>query len=655
MARLTCLPEAYAKALKASIDTGEMKLEELAKLSTSERRDALTKLFSDAEASSRSARKKAGAAQIKASRQDIDDLVTKFNKGFEERIVSSSRNLSEKVATLENTVKELENIKLTDELTPAQKSQLSRSRTELNDLKGTQERLLGRQKELLGRYVDRELAKASPKVRKRTIDKINELNYLLEPGERQVFLEELITARFGFGVTEDTRKTLLALSKESADAIDAARTYYAGEEFTKMKDYFKRTPDGKKLADDIAKEYDKEVRDLLQKKLDADAEHYAYEVLQGWKPLDDAAPMSKADIVRVQKQLLELGLKSQRLVDFIGYQQRAMEWLKYSGVKDEAALGNYYRAFQLGLGKSWQVSLEGLNSMKSILASIDVSILLRQGLPVLFSNPKEYFRGLGDVFKRSAKIIKSGSKSNEQVLETLREFGKNLDLSDEGQKMFDEYVKRINPQKNVVRAEIAMRPNSLNGKYDIPSNGFGLNVLQEEAFPSSLPGRIPVAGRGFEASEFFFEAMSLRWRANMADKFIWQMERKGVDWTKKELADELGLMVSSLTGRGLPLGTKILEGKEDLNKAMNAIFFSPRFTGSRLYFLTTPLQLIGKMDNPIIRLRARNVGIMAAFDFALLLFMHGTAKTFWERTLVWISNRTAHFSDTSSLVTMRMT
>jgi len=628
--KLTCLPPEYARALRESIDSGSVDIEALAKLSTADRRKQLGDLFMQAEASSRKNRKAVGAEVLKQSRQDIDDLLTKFNKGFEERIVSSSRDLNQKVTVLENTIKQLEELKAVDELTPAQKSQLSRSTTELNDLKGSQERMLKRQTELLNRYVERELAKASPKVRKRTIDKINELNYLLEPGERQVFLEELITARFGFSVTEDTRKTLLALSKDSADAISAARAYYAGPEFTKLKDFYKTSnADGKKLANEIAGMTDPEQKRLMQQMFDVDAENYAYEVMQGWRAIDDGAPLTKADQVRIQKELLTLGLKSQRLVDFIGYQQRAMEWMKYSGIKDEVALGEYHRAFQLGIFKSWQVTLEGLNSMKSILASIDISVLLRQGLPVLFSNPKEYFRLMGNTFARTAKIIKSGRKSREDVVGQIKAFGDKLDLSDEGRKMFDEYVGRIDPQKNVVRAEIAMRPNSLNGKYDIPSNGFGLNVLQEEAFPASLPSRTPVIGRFFAASEFFFESASLRWRANMADKFIWQMERKGVDWTKKEFADELGLLVSALTGRGLPLGTKIFEGNEGLTKMFNAVFFSPRFTGSRIYFWTTPFQYIAKANDPIIKLRGKQFASVVLADAALLGMLHSTAKLFW--------------------------
>lgn len=627
MSKLDCLPKAYAQAIRQQIDDGLFDVEKIAKLSTKDRRAKISEIFNTAEQSSRKARKETGAAQIKVSRQAIDDLVTKFNSGFEERITTSSRNINSKLSELDETIKRLE---VEKDLSPADKSKLSRSITERNDLRGTQERMLNKQKKLLNNYVDRELAKASPKVRKRTIDKINELNYLLEPGERQVFLEELITSKFGFSVTEDTRKTLLALSKESADAISAGRKYYEGEHFTRLRDFYKNNhPEASKVREMLNGTSDPEAKKLAQQMFDVDAENYAYDVMQGWRGIDDGAPITKADQIKIQKELLELGLKSQRLVDFIGYQQRAMEWAKYSGVKDEIAIGEYYRAFQLSINKSGQVALEGLNSLKSILASVDLSVLLRQGLPVLLSNPKEFSRQLGNSFGRAVSLVVRGKNSKEEVLKHITEFGNKLDLSDEGKKMFKQYVERIDPQKAVIRAEIAMRPNSLNGKYDIPGNGFGLNVLQEEAFPSSLPTRIPGVGRAFAASEFFFEAMSLRWRANLADKFIWQMERKSVDWTKKEMADELGVLVSALTGRGYPLGAKFLEGSETLNKTLNATFFSPRFTGSRIYYAATPIQLIRKFDDPVIRLRGKQMGAVVASDIALLGLLHVTAKTFW--------------------------
>ena len=238
MSKLACLPIAYAKLIRQQIDVGTLGVDELASLSTSDRRSKLAELFTEAEKASRKARKEVGAEQIKTSRQEIDDLVTRFNKGFEERIVSSSRNLNQKVNELEFTIKNLE--EATD-LTSVEKAKLTRARAELADLEGTKEVLMRKQSKLLNSYVERELAKAAPKTRKRTLDKINELNYLLEPGERQVFLEELITSRFGFSVTEDTRKTLLALSKESADAITAGRKYYEGEDFARLRDYYKNS------------------------------------------------------------------------------------------------------------------------------------------------------------------------------------------------------------------------------------------------------------------------------------------------------------------------------------------------------------------------------------------------------------------------------
>lgn len=624
-----CLPKEYADAIRKRLDSGEFSIEKLAQMSTTERRTALNDVFSSTEELTRKARKEAGAAQFPKNKGEIDTLIDTFNKGFEERIISSSRDLSSRIDSLKATINELEDLKKADKLTGAQSAKLSRSRTELADLVSNQEQLIKRQNDLLERYVERELKKATPKAKQRTIDKINKLNYLLEPGEEQMFLEDLVSARFGFGVTDDTRKIIYSLSKDSEEAIAAGRKFYE-QEVPKVAEFYKKShPEAEQLRTKLSQVTNQDARELLERQLQVDAENYAYDVLQGWRGIDAGAPITKADQVRIQKQLIENGLKSQRLVDFIGFQQRNLEMLKYSGIKDAAKAGELYEATQLALGRAGQISLEGFGALKSIVASVDLSVLLRQGLPVLLSNPKAYKKQLGDTFKRTAKIVSSGRKTREQVVETLTEYGKQLDLSDEGKKIFDDYVKGIDPQKNVLRAEISMRPNSLNGKYDIPSNGFGLNVLQEEAFPSSLPARIPGIGRAFGASEFFFEAASLRWRANLADNFIYQLERKSIDWTEKGMADELGLLVSSLTGRGLPLGMKWLESHPTGTKVLNNVFFSPRFTGSRLYFMDTIRKTAIDAKNPVQRLAMKQVGAVAASDLALMGLVHMTAKMFW--------------------------
>jgi len=54
-----------------------------------------------------------------------------------------------------------------------------------------------------------------------------------------------------------------------------------------------------------------------------------------------------------------------------------------------------------------------------------------------------------------------------------------------------------------VKADINSRPNALNGNYKKMGLAVG-NV--EDQFPSSLPAKIPYAGRVFEASKNAFES-----------------------------------------------------------------------------------------------------------------------------------------------------
>src|SRR3990167_6110511 len=131
-----------------------------------------------------------------------------------------------------------------------------------------------------------------------------------------------------------------------------------------------------------------------------------------------------------------------------------------------------------------------------------------------------------------------------------------------------------------VRADIYSRPNSLNGKYNAAKNGYGLGVLHEEAFPSSLPERIPLLGRIFKASETAFNGSALRMRADLADAIIASAEKNGVDMLDEAQATAFANLVTSMTGRG-ELGKVGVVGRE-----LNVLMFSVRFLKSNFDTLT---------------------------------------------------------------------
>ena len=177
---------------------------------------------------------------------------------------------------------------------------------------------------------------------------------------------------------------------------------------------------------------------------------------------------------------------------------------------------------------------------KAINASLDNSAVFRQGWKILFSNPKIWATNTKKTFVDIAK-----SFGNENV-------------------------------KDALAADIVSRRNNLNGNYKKMKLAVGIT---EEAFPSTLPERLPLIGKPFKASEAAFTNFVQKSRADLADKYLEIAERSGVDITDAKELRDIGKLVNSLTGRGSLGG---LEPKADL---LNSVFFAPRNFKSHLDFL----------------------------------------------------------------------
>lgn len=188
--------------------------------------------------------------------------------------------------------------------------------------------------------------------------------------------------------------------------------------------------------------------------------------------------------------------------------------------------------------------------LKSLMASIDNSFFGRQGIKNLY----------GGVVQ---KTIWTGAfaKSFNDVQMDIR--AKKVDGFD---------------AMDLIRADIYSRPNSMNKKYK--AGGYRLDVLAEEAFPTSLPEKIPGFGRLFKASETAFSGAALRMRADLADWHISKMEAQGINTLDPEQARGVGHMIGSLTGRGS------LGKLEPLAGEINVLLFSGRFLKSNLDTLT---------------------------------------------------------------------
>lgn len=178
---------------------------------------------------------------------------------------------------------------------------------------------------------------------------------------------------------------------------------------------------------------------------------------------------------------------------------------------------------------------------KGVKASLDNSAIFRQGWKTLFTDPKIWAKNAIQSFK-------------------------DIKASLGGRNVMDG-----------IRADIVSRPNALNGYYEKMKLDVGLN---EEAFPNSLPEKIPLFGGLYKASEDAYNGFLRRMRADVADKLVGVAENQGVDLSGKNELASIGLLVNSLTGRG----NQGLFGK--LPKEVNSLLFSPKFLQSQIDVLT---------------------------------------------------------------------
>lgn len=103
---------------------------------------------------------------------------------------------------------------------------------------------------------------------------------------------------------------------------------------------------------------------------------------------------------------------------------------------------------------------------------------------------------------------------------------------------------------DLIKADIYSRPNAINGAYRALGKDAGLEALTEEAYPSHAPEKIPLLGRLFKASEAAYNGGALRMRADLADKFIADAHRQGLNTKDAKEMRGIGTLVGSMTGRG---------------------------------------------------------------------------------------------------------
>jgi hypothetical protein len=192
-----------------------------------------------------------------------------------------------------------------------------------------------------------------------------------------------------------------------------------------------------------------------------------------------------------------------------------------------------------------------INAPRSIMASMDLSAPLRQGLPMI--HRKEYWTSFASMFKQ---------------------------IGPEG---FD-----------AVKQEIAARPSY----HTMKDSGLALTDIDdenlshhEERFLSGLATHIPLFGHVVKASERAYVGFLNKLRADTWDTLVNNARAAGKKLGPKELRD-ISEYINTATGRGdLNVIPKFIRGEFDVNKAaplVAGVLFSPRLMASRFQMLVNP-------------------------------------------------------------------
>ena len=179
----------------------------------------------------------------------------------------------------------------------------------------------------------------------------------------------------------------------------------------------------------------------------------------------------------------------------------------------------------------------------SMLSSMDNSFGLRQGFNALLNNPMAW-----------GKVV---AKSWADIGKTL--IGKDVKV------------------KQMIDADILSRPNNIMGRDAIG----GIYGGKEEAFPTSLPARIPLFGRLFKASENAFTGSAIRLRAALFDNFLAMQKKMGADINDVQVIKNAGQLALQMTARS----EQGAVGKTILNKYL---FWAPRMMKSAFDTLAVP-------------------------------------------------------------------
>lgn len=188
------------------------------------------------------------------------------------------------------------------------------------------------------------------------------------------------------------------------------------------------------------------------------------------------------------------------------------------------------------------------NIPRTVMASIDLSAPLRQGVIFSAAHPKLTF-GEGGSFREMFKYFQSDK--------AIRGLQRTIEDSPNAPLYIKSKLYLANEKTNIGR---------LSGR--------------EEAFLSTLPERVPILGKGIKASNRAYAGFLDKMRMDVFDFYSEQFKKSGVTFESNPKAyKDLAKFINSATGRGT------LGGFERSATALSGFLFSPRLIASRLQLL----------------------------------------------------------------------
>lgn len=172
---------------------------------------------------------------------------------------------------------------------------------------------------------------------------------------------------------------------------------------------------------------------------------------------------------------------------------------------------------------------------KSIGASLDDSFALRQGMKAFWTNNRLWQKNFRESFVNIAKGFKDHAAVEREMHARL--------MADPA-------------YESAIKDGLAIKAN-------------------EDVFPTSLPGKVPILGRAFSATEVGYNAFAENLRMGIYKQQMKLGEELGTD-IPKDYGKNMANMVNSLTGRGN-------FGKQDMIAGpLNVAFYSARFLKSNV-------------------------------------------------------------------------